>query len=52
MDGKLLENIQKNIIMSDNDKLKEYYEEFGKEEQSGSDMMGAWKFLQWILDNK
>ena len=52
MNNKLLENIQKDISKTDNSRLKEYYKEFGEEEQSGSDMMGAWKFLQWILDNK
>ena len=52
MDSKLLEHIQKNISMSDNSRLKEYYKEFSNEEQSSADIIGAWKFLQWILDNK
>jgi hypothetical protein len=40
-------------IKKDNDKLLwEYYSEFAKLEEHDKYNLGAFKFIQWIVDNK
>jgi hypothetical protein len=44
--------INKQIKKDNNQLLREYYSEFAKDDNNEKYSLGAFKFLQWILDNK
>jgi hypothetical protein len=48
----LIEFINKQIKKDNNQLLREYYSEFTKDDSNNEYTLGAWKFLQWIIDNK
>jgi hypothetical protein len=50
--NKLVEFIDNQIKKDNNQLLREYYSEFVKDNSNNKYTLGAWKFLQWIVDNK
>lgn len=48
----LIEFINKQIKKDNNQLLREYYSEFTKDDSNNEYALGAWKFLQWIIDKK
>lgn len=67
MNNKLQEDIEKEELLKDNDNIKsfnkqirkdsnellrEYYSEFAKLDEFEKYSLGAFKFLQWIIENK
>jgi hypothetical protein len=50
--NKLIEFINKQIKKDNNQLLREYYSEFAKADSNNEYTLGAWKFLQWIIETK
>jgi hypothetical protein len=51
-DGNNIKNFNKAITKSNNDLLREYYTEFCKDDNNTTYVLGAYKFLQFIIANK
>lgn len=51
-DSNNLSNFNKQIRKDSNDLLREYYSEFAKLDEFEKHSLGAFKFLQWIIENK
>lgn len=51
-DSSSLKSFNKQIRKDSNDLLREYYSEFAKVDEFEKYSLGAFKFIQWVIENK